>query len=225
MPYAPHLRVSAIGTLGGDGPTGANAPERFSYSFAIGGRLNPPGTSIASRGALLEDVVNDVRAFHARSESSIGEDARIQEVKIAQIGPDGRYQDDPYISTGVTAGGAGRANLHPPQVALAVSLMTDRRGATGRGRFFLPMPQQPVQIPGLIIPGGNTDAIRDSLATLINNINNQPQFDTSDEVVVVASTKGYNTKVNAVRVGRAFDTVQSRRRSLEERYGAPAAVN
>ena len=55
-------------------------------------------------------------------------------------------------------------------------------------------------------------------------MNNRPGVDFSDVVVVIASTKGTNSPVTAVRVGRVPDTIRSRRTALPEGYGTAAPV-
>jgi len=146
----------------------------------------------------------------------------------ANIGADGKYTTDPYVKdvsdTPGAISGTGAGSFVPPAVALAVSLMTGRRGAGGRGRFYLP---QPVIAMGAdqIIPLANAEAVRTRTAQFIAALNNQPGLDEFPMDVHVISSKGFSTKVNAVRVGRAHDTMRSRRRSLDEAYTLPAAVS
>jgi hypothetical protein len=110
-------------------------------------------------------------------------------------------------------------------VALAVSLNTNRRGASGRGRFYLPCPHLALGNDGLITANDAT-SMRGSLQTLLNLLNNvstTPQGDAYQ--LVVASSKGFLSGVTHFRLGRAFDTMRSRRRSLPETYGAEQAIN
>lgn len=222
MPFAPHLRVTASGTLGGAATTGLGAVERFSYGFSISGTtFHVPSAS--NNADAMNDIAADVRAFHGRAGSNIGNLAIIDEVKIAAIGADGKYTSDPFISVTKQPGGGANGLTFPFQVSHAVSLVTDRRGPTGRGRFYLPLPLGSVDASGQITAALAT-GVATSVAQLVSAINDQPGVDSNDSRVVVASSKGYNSPVVAVRVGRVLDTVRSRRRSAVEGYPAEVAV-
>lgn len=215
MPFAPHVRVTAIGR------TGVASAERWSWSLNIGragGSLTIPDEDLAS------DIAQDIKAFHLRPASRVCSRARLQEVKFAVIGADGKYTSDPLIvGLGDIEGGDATTAQHAtvtPQAALAVTLDTARRGPSGRGRFYLPMPVLSLD-EGLAAGVNDVNGIRDSVVQLLNAVNNQPGLDGSADRVVVASSKGYNTPVDSVRVGRIIDTIRSRRTSLQEGYSAP----
>jgi len=73
---------------------------------------------------------------------------------------------------------------------------------------------------GWLIAESDVNTIRARAATMLSDINNAPGYDSGGApTVVVASTKGYNTPVTGVRVGRVMDTIRSRRRQLSESYG------
>jgi hypothetical protein len=110
-------------------------------------------------------------------------------------------------------------------VALAVSLNTPRRGPSGKGRFFLPMPAVTINPGNLEISAADAQGVADSAAQWLNDLGNEPGVDVLGLAAVVASTKGYNTRVSSVRVGRVLDTIRTRRRSLKEAYGANVGVD
>lgn len=220
MPFAPHTRVTAIGTLG----TGA---DRFSYGLNLGFT----GAPAALPQAGLEDITASIKAMHKRATSGVSADAVLTEVKFASIGADGKYTADPVVIavTGGAGGGNNAFNQVLPQSALAVSLMTDRRGPSGKGRFYLPMPAfATAGANSFQITQANADGVRDSVQTMLNEILNAPGLDNVnnelDPVVVVASTKGFNTPVTGVRVGRVVDTIRTRRNALSENYTTIAPV-
>jgi hypothetical protein len=217
MPFANHLRLTVRGTFG---PAGAPF-EEFSYG------LNLSDNAVRSQAfdqSMLDDLVADVTAFHSAPTSYMVAAARVREVKVAQIGALGTYRSDPLIASVNIPGGQALAQLpHPPQVALAVSLGTERRGATGRGRFYLPCPALSVDDTGLF-PEVDAAKIRGAVSIFLQAVNNWPGVDTADPQIVVASSKGYNSTVTGFRLGRALDTIRSRRRSLDEMYGLPVAV-
>lgn len=230
MPFAPHIRATAIGRIGNDA-------ERFSYNISMalpdsdveignmgGVSLVDMGTFTAN-GDVWADLADDIRTFHSAPETLVSQYAVLEEVKFARIGADGKYLEDPVIVNVVDApGGSGSLSVVPPQTALAISLTTDRRGATGRGRFFLPMPHLTLDPQTMLASEAQVLGIRGQAVNLINNLENAPGIDVLNLRVVVASSKGYNTPVSGVRVGRAIDTIRSRRRGLLESHTTVAGA-
>lgn len=218
MAFAPHLRVTALGRLG------TASGERFSYGVNMA-RVDqaPLGPILQPGQQVWTDVATDIRNFHMRATSRICYRAVLEEVKIASIGADGKYTTDPVIVDVTDTPGAIDYAASPdvlkviPQAACAVSLGTARRGATGRGRFFLPMPVVSLG-DNLLMDEAQRDGIQASAATLVEALGDQPGIDVFGLAVVVSSSKGYNSPVTGVRVGRVVDTVRSRRRSLPEQF-------
>lgn len=220
--YQPHIRVTASGLLGG-GAASAGAPERFSFGFAL--TTNDGSNPLFDANSTLwSDVANDVALFFADANAHIGSGARLTEVKCAHIGADGKYTGPPATFAKDVPGGFATSIRYPPQVSLAVSLVTNTYGARGRGRFYLPNPVAPVEMPDLTIGATTAEAIEGAVATMLRNVNNEPGLDMLDLAVAVASSYGKNHRVTSVRVGRALDTVRSRRRSLVEDYRVPTAL-
>lgn len=223
MPFAPHMRMTALGRLGASG-------ERFSYGLALTRSETPgwvPPLAEVSFQEVCEDLAADVVAFHSSAAVNLSGHAILEGVKFAAIGADGRYTSDPFLVDVADTGGAapfsGITDAILPQSALAISLNTARRGSSGRGRFYLPMPV--VAVGGdMVVP----EVIRDNMAaaaqTFLNNVYNTPGIDVTDLTPVVASTKGFLSAVTGVRVGRVIDTIRSRRRSIDEGYEAPLPV-
>lgn len=217
MPFAQHIRITASGTFGE-----TSTMERWSW------RLNM-SDPLASEDPVddqdqMDDIVADITAFHSRPASMIGLHSRLREIKVARIGPDGKYLEDPRIAAVNVNGGQNNPIVYPPQVALAVSLGSDRRGASGRGRFYLPGPVCSFSIVTGLVSVAEVEGVRGSVVTLIEALNNQPGVEGAAPKVTIASSKGFNSDVTEVRVGRALDTIRSRRTSLLESYTAPVAV-
>lgn len=217
MAYAEHIRMTALGRLG------SASGERFSYSLNFGtnnGAALLPFTAAGLQDA-FDDCAADVVAFHGSQGAGISPPAVLEEVKFARIGTDGKYTDDPYlVNVTDTPGGSnsGFTGGTPPQSALCISLTTGRRGPSGKGRFYVPMFATQIDSATLLMPDAIRDAAQAQAATFIEALGNQPGIDALGLKVVVASTKGYNTVVNGVRVGRVVDTIRSRRRQLPEAY-------
>lgn len=215
--YAPHVKMTMSGTLGAQ----EGSPEAWSMSLS----LRPSGWfNTANEADRRADAIADIKAFWARPESGIANIARLTSVKFAPIGTNGKYTGDPTIDDFLPVLGAGGPLLHPYNVSLCVSLVTERRGPTGKGRIYLPLPSLAVQPNGLC--GNNAvQGVAVSVQTLLNGLNNAPGFDVADSEVVVSSSKGYLSLVTGVRVGLVLDTIRSRRTALPEGYGATLAVS
>lgn len=216
MPYATHLRLTMRGEVRNEG----TKVEEFIYGLNLAG--GGPLLDEFNQDA-LNDLAADAVAFHGRPTSYIDPAAVLTEVKLARIGPDGKYTDDPFVVAVSQAGSGQSLHRHPFQVSLAVSLDTEKRGPRGRGRFYMPMPTMPVAADGTVATV-LAEEVRDSAKTFIDAVNNSPGFDLTDTRVVVASSFGTNSPVTEVRVGRVLDTIRTRRRQLSEKYSAPAQI-
>lgn len=210
MAFVTHYKLSARGVFRTQG-TGAADVEEFSYSLS----LSRPPSGVAL-GSFVADMAADVVKFHQSAGAKISGNCRLREVKLASIGPDGRYTED-SATVLMDVNGGGPVLKYPPQVALAVSLGTGQRGPSKRGRFYIPGPGQALQDSTFGLSDVEALGVVDATRALINDLNNQPGIDRiNSPAVTVASTKGFNTDVTEVSCGRVFDTIRSRRRSLPE---------
>lgn len=224
MPFSPHYRLTCSGVFGS-----TTAPaERFSFGLALAEFEGQGESGSGTVGGVVtlnddqrNDLVADCVAMFGRPNSGLGDHVTLTEVKLATIGADGRYTADPFIAEVSQAGGQTGSVIQAPQVAHAVSLQTNRRGPTGMGRFFLPGPVFSLDKTTQLLPDSSRDFIAVSMQQFLNDLNNEPNIDVLGLQVVVASSKGYNSAVTGVRVGRAFDTMRTRRRSLSEGYSEP----
>lgn len=199
-----HRRLTISGVFG----TAAAPYERWSFrlNFGVGeaGDLVPlADTAVANLTTLLAGIKTD---------------ARVTEVKAASIDANGLYDADPEIRV-LDSPGTGTGGQPLPQVALAVSLTTDRRGPTGRGRIYYPMPAADVGAGGTF-SAMYADTTAQRVASFLSALNQPAGFGNA----VVASSKGYLTPVTGVRCGRVPDTMRSRRTSIPEDYSAISPV-
>ena len=214
MPFAPHVRLSV--RWGYTSPGGDVEEGQFRLSGLSG--LEQPTLINQGMGEALRDATT---RWWATPLAAIPSVLWLREVKLAAIDENGHYSADPVILSGNTTRGGGGAINHPPQDALVVSLMTDRRGATGRGRVFLPRTTHPLQ-DDYLLSVANVQDVATTFGAYLRDLGAITTGETGSFMTpVVASTKGYNSAVTAVRVGRAVDTMRSRRRSLNEGYTAP----
>lgn len=220
MPFAQHIRMTMIGTVG-PASGGGTRVEAFSYGI----NLSDPATAEdpVDNESQAIDLANDAKAFHGRPTSWMSDQCVLQLVKFARIGADGKYLQEPRVVEVLQPGGGG-ALKYPLQVALAVSLNTARRGASGRGRFYLPCPTVPFGTAQGQFDSAQVLAVAQSVATFLTAVNDQPGLEGIAPKVTVASSLGFNSDVTSVRVGSVPDTIRSRRRQLLEAYSANQAV-
>jgi hypothetical protein len=205
MPYPnPYVRLVFSGTLGSD--------EIFSFGLNLVGSGSEPAPTVVPPG-----IITAATAFMA---SGIMSNAvTLRTIKYNHIGTDGRYTEDSTVlydyGSGAPAGSG--TPLFPPQVALVVSLGTDRmRGRATHGRFYLPSPVTPVAAPALIISTGVRDAVLATCRTFLEDINTAA--DPWQLGLVSNVGTGTEAFVTSVKVGRALDTLRSRRNALPEDY-------
>ena len=217
--YVQHLRVTMSGTFQ-NGP-GGNVLERWAYRL----NLSDPGTVDGANytQARCDDYAADAVAFHQRAGTQINAFCRLKEVKLARIGTNGKYLTTSFVTPLDAPGGSATAVNRPPQVALSISLGSATRGPRGRGRFYLPMPSHTLGTDLLIVPN-DQEQLRLSVATFLADLNNTPGTTVPKPRLTIASSKNQNSDVTSFRVGRALDTIRSRREDLIEGYSAPTAV-
>jgi hypothetical protein len=181
--------------------------------------LNKGAGDPADAPGLLPTMVTAVAAFHADPNMQIGTGAKLSFVKLNAIDVNGHY------SSGVTnivtypdlAGGGSVVSKYPNQIALAVSLTTGfSRGPAHRGRFYLPLPCQTIDVNGLIT-AGSIAPMKPVISTFVAAVN---AASANWEVGIMSRKLGAPgaRKVTGELVGRVFDTQRRRRRSLVEAY-------
>ena len=223
MPKPEHTLVTWSGVFGG-----VTAPiERWSVSLAaLGGQVSaatPVWTTIAD--AMHLAFRETLGVLYGPSIALTGTRAvRVDALGKYKTRIDGTYElGDSALVTGFTAGGTAGA-LMPLQTALVVSLATGRPGPTGKGRIFLPWPTIYGLQPDFRLSAGNAASLslaaRDFVARVNRAFSGLPAIGAESPAVrtQVVSSKGYGTTVTGVRVGRAPDTMRSRRSSLVEAY-------
>lgn len=220
MPYVNHLRLTASGVF--QGGVGA-AYEAWSFRL----NLSDPLAGVTSNfsQASADSHAAAVRNLILSAGAGCNDHVKLTEVKLAQINSLGKYRSEPLRAAFTPTRGGNNAPAHPLQVALAVSLATETRGASGRGRFYLPGSIFAVDKDSGLISAGDQAAAKSAVIAFLNLINDPAGVqDPPVSKVTVASVKGFNSDVTGVRVGRALDTIRSRRTSLSELYGAVAPL-
>lgn len=201
--YQPHYRLAFGGPLYTD--------EEWSCRLNITSAGALPDDAAAD--AMLPGLVTAVRTWVTSVASNLGNAAGLSWVKFNAINAAGHY---------VNAGSSRVAEVNPivfgpgtsvmpPQVAIAVTLNTAHsRGKAHAGRMFTPALVAPVNGAGLHTVGTN---VATAATTLLNSVN---AVVAPAGVSIIAAT-GESNHVTHVSVGRVFDTMRSRRRSLAEK--------
>jgi hypothetical protein len=149
------------------------------------------------------------------------EHAKLEWVKIALIGTDGKYIGDPLVKDESTPVSGGRLGVMYPQLATAVSLRTDKkRGPGAYGRFYAP----------LALPIGNDGRVTESVAdtfvqfmqSFLDGINTDlANLDMDNDIFLGNVSKvgsGSQDAITGVFVGNLVDTQRRRRNKLQEQY-------
>lgn len=210
--YMPHARVVLSGTIG----PSQGLPVPPVEAFAFGLSLVRPGPASQAEADSLWNICS---TYFSNASSQIGIFAQLRQVKVSDTDANGKLVGSSFAHVGYTVGGTNNA-VYPPQVSLVVSLGTGLRGGTHRGRVYLPMPAAAVG-QDLEISSADRASAEAAFVTFIQTINAQYA---GQPGVVVASSKGFNTKVTTVRVGRALDTMRTRRKKLPENYDPGSTV-
>lgn len=200
--YQPHYRLAFGGPLYVD--------EEWSCRLNITSSGDLPDDSEADD--MLPDLVTALSTWVLAANSLLSSATGLSWVKFNEINAAGHY---------VNAGSSRVAEVNPivygpgspalpPQVAVAVSLRTAHtRGKAHIGRMFTPALSVGVGSNGMHSAGTN---LAGTATTLLNAIN---AVVTPAGVSIISST-GESNHVTRVAVGRVFDTMRTRRRSLSE---------
>lgn len=205
------------------------APIVSLYRLAFGGRLfdtegwscslhvhSDTGINLAAsnfRAALI--------AYVGRADSLFSQSARLDFIKFNEINPATARYVLPFTNQEVQNDMAtGPASVGPGQVALAVGLTTAlARGRGHAGRFYVPCGMGSNAMPSVatgLVSSTIIGAATTSAISLINDINTA--VGPGSRVCVFSKVGQLQVPVTGVRVGRVYDTVRSRRRSLPEQY-------
>lgn len=208
MARNPHQLVTLSGTFGA-----VSTPvENWSYSLAF---APYEGFDVDTAPGYAESIAD---AWATTLGTVMKPSQHLTKVRIAKHvlgGNVGRTLDGGYTQgdwVGDKPGSSGGSALYPPQVCLVASLVTPRAGASGKGRIFLPAP--PVGLDASYrIDATDAASVATKLASFINSCQA-----IVDGASIVSSTKGFDSPVIGIRVGRVLDTHRSRRTDMAEEY-------
>jgi len=161
--------------------------------------------------AMLPDLVTALRNWVSGEHAALSDSVSLSWVKFNEVNAAGHYVDPDNSRTAEVspvASGYGSALL-PPQVAVVVSLRTAHtRGKAHAGRMFTPALGASAATGYCTL--GTT--IAQAATELLNAINTV----VTPAGVSIISATGQANHVTNVAVGRIFDTMRTRRKSLSE---------
>lgn len=199
---------------------GLNEFWSFGCFFSREAAGNPDAeTSDINEGA----VTTAIATFMA--DASFGSATRLDDWRAYQIGTNGKMEGNApllhLVDPGSPIAGTGGMNF-PPQVAVVATRVAENRGPAKLGRMYLPC-------MGIPITGGMLSATNAMNVAVATSAFLKGVSDAIDMPGALTSSNGLNVSkrpvdtgtlqtVKYIRVGRAFDTMQSRRTNLDEDY-------
>lgn len=208
MPYTePHWLITIGGTAWAQTET---------WQLGIRARVEGGANQPVDQQLLANALATPTQTFFTAAELGISANVSLRWIKAASINSDGHYSytTAPGLYTYVTPPvGANSSNVVPQQTLAVTTLTAEARGRASKGRFYLPACYRAVTSTGLI-SSADADAIESVARTWLLAINGTAQV--SSVAVMSKLGEGTTHNITAVGVGRVFDTMRSRRRSLPE---------
>lgn len=208
-PGPPHIRLTWRGAF----VNGASTVEEWDFSLKTTQPVAPlDGPALLARAHSMVDIFTATVAHNMQAQIVL---TQCIYAVTDGLGKVQRFPDGAYVQGKVDArvpGSSSVGSVMPLQTALCVSLGSARPGATGRGRFFLPWQDVSVIGTDFRIDNATATVVAGRAAALVSQVNalGQP--------VIINSSKGTNSPVTSVKVGRVLDTMRSRREKVVESY-------
>ena len=217
MPVDKHMLITMTGRYG----TAAAPVEFWSWSIKV------THAGLNSKTAELQPVADAVSAAYGTHLVSLFKSdvvltrARVANVVLTNgrnhVEKDGVGQFVQADALTERPGSATNATVMPLQTALAVSLVSDRAGPSGRGRFWLPWPAMNLGTD-YRLSTASADAVLNSVRGWTRAVSAIPYRTGTIGPLLILSSKGFTSGVTQLRVGRAPDTMRSRRSDVLEGY-------
>lgn len=208
-PGPPHVRLTWRGAF----VNGASTVEEWDFSLKTTQPTAPlDGPALLARATSMADIWTATVAHNMQAQIVLTECIYAVTDGAGKVQ---RFPDGAYVQGKVAVRAPGSSNVGsfmPLQTALCVSLGSARPGASGRGRFFLPWQDNTVIGTDFRIDANTTTVVATRAADLVSQVNHLGQ------PVIINSSKGTNSVVNSVKVGRVLDTMRSRREKVPESY-------
>lgn len=219
MTVKPHLRLTWGGTLGSNEIWTCSLsmrPDDSAWSAAANAAAQ---TSLltamlidqASDDTKIEDIGDDLEAYHGSADAGITRKAVLKWHKLVAIGEDGKYAGAP-VERAHNLEGGGQAGLSTPymphQCSRKITLITNGDMNRVKGGWYNPAPATDnFDFMTDLYSTGATATVAARTEQLIADLENVPGLDTHSFRVVVSSA-GRHNRDGSVRVGPALYDVQ-----------------
>jgi len=213
LPVPTHFRFVVRGMF-------VNTPEEWSFGTHFT-RAETAGPDAGLDDVSESGVTAAVDAFIGTSnfQSSV----KATDWRMYVIGTDGKMEGNgPLLHDYTGSGPVGGGSLkYPPQVSVAITCVADNRGPAKLGRFYLPGPGKALGTD-LRMSAADAGFLGSDVTTFLKAVSDSIDmpFTTSAKGVNVSSRGGAGAgtiqEIDHLEVGRVFDTIRSRRRSLDE---------
>lgn len=197
-------------------------------NFAHRGADTEPLSNISSGS--LTAIWSAVETWFTAPATQISEHANLAWVKIAHIGKDGLYVEEPLIhdyEAAVVGAMTGVNGNIAPQNTMVCSFTTDILRGPGRfGRIYPPLNAVGVQADGRML-GSEVLGRAEQVANMLTALNAAFKTDDSSLRASVVSKVGTGTigTIKGVRAGDVVDTQRSRRNAFKETYSVTSLVS
>lgn len=193
------------------------------------GSTNIPADLFNQVGTKIDTMAGKIQTwFKTTGMISVG--CQLTWVKLALIGADGKYQQEPVVYDFPAPVNGSVTTFVEPQRALAITFESSRLRAPGRyGRIFIPMFAGEVTSEGLIksdlasTVNSATKVLLDALNDYFSDPDNYLDQDV-DAIVLSEKTTSHNT-ILKVKTGRVVDTIRSRRNKMKEQYSSTLPID
>jgi hypothetical protein len=206
-----------------------NGREQWQTGFHCS-PLNTGVTLEAYQAAMSHISVSDIWGIVSKAISDSGTYSlmtftnaqSVEWAKVALIGKDGRYADEPLVWEQQKKGFGAIGTSDAPQITPVLSLWAGKTlGRANRGRMYLPCPynwnNQLDNNTGQL-PTANINQMVTQYAKVIADVNGEVStIDVPTRPVIMSSLgTGTTNEVMKVGAGRVLDTQRSRRRNLDD---------
>ena len=175
-----------------------------------------------------DDILAAFTTFFTHADTRIASTYKLTQCKVAKLDDNGQTISGKvfYANPSGTVSGAVNGVVIPPQLALVVTLRSDRpRGKASKGRMYLPGITPNFDTGTGKIQASHITGIADNLKIFFDAL--VGDADIPGELILAAKSSGpleiipaQNDYVETIRVGDVMDTQRRRRNQLVETYTA-----
>lgn len=193
-------------------------PETWSFSMKFS-RDNPAGPDAQVSDIDEGAVTTAVDTFFGSASAGIPSRCVLTDWRAYEIGTDGLMENNPLIHLMADDSVRGATGtIYPPQIAAVVTTVGANRGPGRFGRFYLPT-ALPMELTGLRMSATVATNAMELTSTFMKDVSNAIDLEgtqSSEGLNISAVAAGSRQAIDHLEMGRVFDTLRNRRKSLLE---------